>query len=364
MMAAVFAVQAEDAKPLLVEEGIPLQTNPSSITTTNETSALGYKISTSRDDPKCDTGFDGYLDLAALDIRVSARVPGGNDMAIGPFFTNVGSIDFYGRQYQGIWLTDDGFVIFDAANYGEKPWEPQILPDSEGPNGLAAVLWQDMEIVYDQAANKGVSLAAATDGSLIVIEFDDVRLTNAPNSGYDMEMVMRRKVSDAPGAYEIVYAYDNLRGPLDGPLTIGVENAAGDSGVALVNKGSAEQVISDGLMVCLDAVTGSPPTSTPSGIQASDGTYEDKVMVTWQDVNQATAYNVYRADANGSNEHKLGTAADNLFNDMSAAAGIAYTYRVRACNEFGCSDPSAHDTGWRAGDGFDHAAFIPMAMKN
>ena len=229
------------------------------------------------------------------------------------------------------------------------------------------MLWQNMEIVHNKEKNHGVTLGYVDDGSIIIIEFDDVRLANAPNNRYDMEMVMRRQVSNAAGAYEIVFAYDNLNGSLEGPLTIGVENAAGTSGVALVNKDSAKQVISNGFMVCFDAVSGTPPTTTPSAIRASDGTFEDKVLVTWGDVNKAARYDVFRADENGNREIKLGTADDTRYSDITAAAGITYTYRVKACNPFGCSNPSPHDTGWRAGDDpappYDEFYFIPIISK-
>ena len=367
LMVAVYAAQAEDAKPLFVEEGTSLQASPLSVSDPDETSALGYKISTSNEDPLCDTKYGGYINLEDQGILVTARVPGGDNFAIGPFFTIGGSIEFYGRQNQGMWLTDDGFVIFDAANYGNRPWEPQLIPQAGGPNGLAALLWQNMQIVYNKDANYGVSLGASSDGSTMVVEFDNVRLANSPNDSYDVEMVMRRQVNNAPGAYEIVFAYDNLRGTLAGPLTIGVENAAGDNGVALVNRGSAAQVISNGLMVCFDAVNGSPPPVSPSSIAASDGKYEDKVQVTWDDVAQAARYDVYRADVNGNSEIKLGTAGEPVFDDIYASAGITYTYRVKACNEYGCSDPSNHDSGWRAGDDppppvYDRFYYFPLAV--
>jgi hypothetical protein len=364
MMAAVFVAQAEDAKPLLVEEGTPLQASPSSITTPSETSALGYKITTSKNDPLCDTGFGGYLDLEELDIYVTARVPSGDNFAIGPFFTANGPIEFYGQQYQGVRITDDGFILFGDSY--SRPWEPQIIPQTNAPNGLAAFLWQDMEIVHDKARNHGVSLGTSTDGNIMVVEFDDIRLVSAPDSRFDVEMVMRRNVSNAPGAYEIVFAYDNLSGTLAGPLTIGVENSTGDNGMALVNKGSANQVISNGFMVCFDAVTGTPPASTHSSVEASDGIYRDKVKVTWGDASKAARYDIYRADVNGNSEIKLGTADDNLFNDISAAAGIPCTYRVKACNQYGCSSPSAHDTGWRAADDpppYDAFYFMPIIQN-
>ena len=115
MVTTVFAVQAQDVKPLIVEEGTPLQASPTSATTPSATSALGYKITTSKDDPLCDTGFNGYLNLQDLNMPVSARVPGSDNFAIGPFFTHIGPIEFFGRQYGGIYITDDGFVIFDRS---------------------------------------------------------------------------------------------------------------------------------------------------------------------------------------------------------------------------------------------------------
>ena len=218
LVMGAFAVQAQESPPTFIEEGSPALDIPSDLTSPTETSALGYKITTSKDDPSCDTGFNGYVNLEDHGISVSARVPGGDNFAIGPFFTHIGPIDYYGHQYTGLYLTDDGFIVFDPVTYSNKVWNPQLIPDTTGPNGLAAVLWQDMKLVYDRAANHGVSLGAAADGSVLVVEFDDVRLANAPAHRYDIEMVMRRKVSHAPGDYEIVFAYDNLNGTLAGPL--------------------------------------------------------------------------------------------------------------------------------------------------
>jgi hypothetical protein len=349
LLLGVLATQAEDNTPLLVEEGTVPVNNPTAETTPQETAALGYKISTSNDDPLCDTGFDGYVNLEEHGIGVTGRVPTGDNYAVGPFFTSGAPIDFFGKAYDGLWLTDDGFVLFDPANYN-KPWEPQIIPQNDMPNGLVALLWQNMEIVYKRDKNHGVTLAASPDGEIVIVEFDDIRLVDAPDHRFDVEMVMRRAVSHTPGDYEIIFAYDNLQGTLAGPLTVGVENVSGDKGTALVNKDSAKQVISNGLMVCFDAISGTPPTSTPSSIQASDGAFEDRVRVTWTGVDKATRYDVYRADENGNYEMKLDAVEGTLFRDYSAAAGTLYTYRVKACNEHGCSQPSEQDVGWRAGE--------------
>ncbi|MDX1417284.1 MAG: hypothetical protein R3293_23960, partial [Candidatus Promineifilaceae bacterium] len=63
-----------------------------------------------------------------------------------------------------------------------------------------------------------------------------------------------RAIDNTPGAYEVVYAYDNLLGALPAQATVGVENAAGDEATALVNNGAVAGTISNGFMVCFDAV--------------------------------------------------------------------------------------------------------------
>jgi hypothetical protein len=147
--------------------------------------------------------------------------------------------------------------LFDPANnYGgipAAPWNPQEIPNAALPNNVLAMLWQDMEIVYDGAAQRGVSLA--TPGSnLIIIEYDDIQLYDDPANQYDFEIVATRAVDNTPGAYEFVFAYDNLDGALTGPVTIGVENAAGSFASVFLNRGDASSVLSNGLMVCLDQV--------------------------------------------------------------------------------------------------------------
>ncbi len=350
LLLGVLTTQAEDTKPLLVEEGTLTTVNvPSAETTPQENATLGYRISTSNDDPDCDTGFGGYVNLEEHGIGVTGRVPTGDNYAVGPFFTAGAKIEFFGKAYDGLWLTDDGFVFFDPSKYN-MPWEPQIIPQNDMPNGLVAMLWQNMKIVYKKDKNHGVTLAASPDGEIVIVEFDDIRLVNNPDHRFDVEMVMRRAVSHAPGDYEIVFAYDNLQGTLAGPLTVGVENVNGDKGTAFVNKGNAGQVIHNGLMVCFEAISGTPPPNTPGNIKASDGTYEDRVRVTWAAVDKATNYNVYRADENGNAEIKLDAVDGTLYRDYSADAGITYTYRVKACNEYGCSQPSVEDIGWRSGE--------------
>ena len=62
---------------------------------------------------------------------------------------------------------------------------------------------------------------------------------------YDM-----RGRSPSTGSTDLVFAYDNVTGPLD-DVTIGAENAAGTTASTLVNNGDAAEVITDDTVVCL-----------------------------------------------------------------------------------------------------------------
>ena len=210
-----------------------------------------YVITTSATDPMCDTGFGGYVNLQAFGILAQSGISG--DTSAWSAFSTGNPFEYYGEEYVGFAFTDDGFGLFDpASNYAGAPWVPQFIPDAAFPNNVVAPLWQDMEIFYDGALNHGVSLATAGP-NLILVEYDDLQFWGGSAETWDFEIVMTRAVDDTPGAYEIVFAYDNLS-TVVGPLTIGVENAAGTAGSALVNQGDASAAISDGSMVCLDFV--------------------------------------------------------------------------------------------------------------
>ena len=93
--------------------------------------------------------------------------------------------------------------------------------------------------------------------------------------------------------------------------------------------------------------TGWRNLSFPTNLQASDGTYTDKVRVSWNASSGATSYNVYRATSASETKSLLGSPADTTFDDTTGTPGLTYTYWVTACNAANCSDFSYYDTGWR-----------------
>ncbi len=100
---------------------------------------------------------------------------------------------------------------------------------------------------------------------------------------------------------------------------------------------------------CLDITASTPPTKPPrpANLQASDGTYSDRVQLDWDASSGATSYRVYRADSEISAKSLLGNPTTNSFADTTATPGQTYYYWVRACNAAGCSVLSVSDTGWR-----------------
>jgi S-formylglutathione hydrolase FrmB len=98
---------------------------------------------------------------------------------------------------------------------------------------------------------------------------------------------------------------------------------------------------------------GSPPPEEiplpPTNVQASDGTYMDKVEVTWAASPGATSYTIYRATQRWGTKTALGTISDTTYDDTTALAGRIYYYYIKATNAYGTSGFSVYDTGfWRA----------------
>jgi len=114
-----------------------------------------------------------------------------------------------------------------------------------------------------------------------------------------------------------------------------------------------------------------PPA--PTNVQATDGTYSDKVRITWTKSAGATSYQVYRdgvglgwlgdvdsyddtgadppAITAGSTVASDGTYSDKVHLSLSGTGtnnGTTHTYKVRAKNEVGESPDSNTDTGYRA----------------
>ena len=129
--------------------------------------------------------------------------------------------------------------------------------------------------------------------------------------------------------------------PASGQVFRGWAGACSGAGICEVSL-DADKVVS--------AVFAAAPAipAVPAQPSASDGSSANAVAVNWQPAARATSYQLYRCqDATtalcGS---ALAEAASLSHTDTFVEAGTAYYYRVKACNEGGCSSFSSADTGW------------------
>lgn len=93
--------------------------------------------------------------------------------------------------------------------------------------------------------------------------------------------------------------------------------------------------------------------SSPTGVEASDASYTDAVEITWDSVNGATHYQVYRA--NSLTETKIvisGWQTETSYYDNSITCGEDYYYWIKAATSSSgdnASDFSSPDTGYCTG---------------
>jgi len=86
----------------------------------------------------------------------------------------------------------------------------------------------------------------------------------------------------------------------------------------------------------------------PTGVSASDGTFLDKIRITWVATSGATSYDVYRSVAECDEKIKIGSSSTNLYDDLSINSSDkkTYYYWVKAITAQGTSEFSRFDTGY------------------
>lgn len=89
---------------------------------------------------------------------------------------------------------------------------------------------------------------------------------------------------------------------------------------------------------------------TPTNVQASDGIFSDRIVINADTVNNATGYFLWRSpDGEGSWVYRKKANTPNFIESAAeTTANQIYYYRLQACNDYGCSQDSIPDSGWRA----------------
>ena len=105
--------------------------------------------------------------------------------------------------------------------------------------------------------------------------------------------------------------------------------------------------IAEGLLKDLGWTLSVP--SPPSGVSASDGTYTDKIRLTWTAVSEATNYNVYYAESLTGTKYYVNSTSDTVMDFTGATPEYVYYFWVSASNGGGEGALSNYDTGYMAG---------------
>jgi len=240
-------------------------TNAITWTGTIEPAHYAYDWTTSADDPACtlevmpDEHPDAYLDWNTTEYAFPTTPGISGDSFWYSTFSTYPAFNYYGIDYTGMHFTADGYAGFDFA---ATSYNNQQIPNPANPNNVLASFWDDLVVQYDAATNKGVTLVG--DGeSFATIEYDDVYLWGGSTSvTMDVEIGYYLQPDDAPGAYEIIFAFDNIQPGFlsSASATIGVENADGTVGT-LVSYNDPALTIENGSAICFDYVL-VPPTHT------------------------------------------------------------------------------------------------------
>jgi hypothetical protein len=106
--------------------------------------------------------------------------------------------------------------------------------------------------------------------------------------------------------------------------------------------------LSNGFRKLLRADIIPPPKKAPE-FSATKGIYEDKVIITWNKVEDATYYFPWRCwSKTDSNQCGQGPKITDLtYSSTGGAVNTIYYYRLQACNDLGCSELSEPDTGFK-----------------
>ncbi|NVJ60632.1 MAG: S8 family serine peptidase [Gammaproteobacteria bacterium] len=217
-------------------------------------SDAGYDTTTNVTDASCSIPiFGGYVDLAAYGVT---QLPIDGDSQTGTLAVPVTHL---GVSYPEFTVTDDGFISM-GNSVGGATYSHQRMPNSAEPNNVIAPFWRDMQ--FDNANGSGVSVASASGGSLVFVEWDDMRhwAYYGVDTAYDDVLDFQVVIDNNTG--NVYYAYANVTHNLGDILgqSIGWENANGTFGESFIYNGGvyddgagdvgSANDIQDGLIVC------------------------------------------------------------------------------------------------------------------
>ncbi|KAA3664084.1 MAG: peptidase S8 [Chloroflexi bacterium] len=166
----------------------------------------------------------GYFSLASLGV---SPISGTSDESISNF--NVPSFEFAGEIYSQIGIVSNGYIVVGGGTGADVNFINTDLPDAAPPNNVLAPFWTDLNPADGGAMYIGV-LSAGPD-SWIVVEWEAIQ-----NWGDSEPNTFQVWIGlNAPDDISFVYA--NVSDGDSGFLTVGAENAFGNSGNSVYYNG-------------------------------------------------------------------------------------------------------------------------------
>lgn len=157
----------------------------------------------------------GGTRLTQLDIRDDASV------AIGFGF----DLPFFGDSYSTAVVSTNGFLMMGAAS-ASNDYTNDAIPNANPPNGVAALLWDDLEV--DASASVWGAVQGTSPNRRLIVSWNNVRFL-----GTSDRISAQMWIDEADGAMQYQYwsastVNDLTRG--DG-ASIGVESPSGTEGI-------------------------------------------------------------------------------------------------------------------------------------
>ena len=197
--------------------------------------------------------------------------------------------------------------------------------DKEGPDG---------EIVAIDVEGP-TTIASGKSGTFKVTQIFD-KGERWPSSDFDVQIVSGGSAVDG----EITYSEDYQQ------AFVAVRSGLTEDTVVRLNFYD----FSSGIEKDVEFTATKMPPPAPTGLTASCGETESAVRLTWEPVEGAGSYAVYRAsgaNASSANATFLREIDAPMFSDTEATPGVDYTYFIKSKNASGTGAFSAGVLGWR-----------------
>ncbi len=141
------------------------------------------------------------------------------------------SFPFYGESYDTVYITDNGYLTFEAPEFGFPDPVPSPIPSEGTPNAAIYALWQNL-VIDDDSAVRFETVGDSPDRAFVV-EYEQMKVgpqfgdlggdaATAVTGRVDVEVKLWEN-----GTIDVLYG-DNPANPGDGrDAGIGIENADG-----------------------------------------------------------------------------------------------------------------------------------------